>query len=115
MKKLRLISLVGITSIALLHTGWAQPHGAGGGGFGGGGFTSGGHSGSVQGAGVASRGGGVGFGRPGITNSRIGQVRSPVRQMPSVSRPDVRGNNSAASVARPDVRGNNSAARQTQT
>src|SRR4051812_47594706 len=105
MKNLRLVSLVGITSLALLHTGWAAPHGGGGGGSGAGGFTSGGHSGSVQGAGVAGRGGGVAFGRPGFsavpayyysrgmhyTNSRIGQVSSPVRHTPSVTRPDIRG------------------------
>jgi Putative peptidoglycan binding domain len=62
MKKVRLISLVGITSIVLPHAGWAAGHG-GGGGFGGGGF-GGGHFG---GGGVASRGGGVGFGRPGFS------------------------------------------------
>src|SRR5258708_9200760 len=42
MKKLRLFSLVGITSIALTSAAWAGPHGGGGGGFGGGAF-SGGH------------------------------------------------------------------------
>src|SRR5438128_8722150 len=83
MKKLRLLSLVGITSIALAHAGWAGPHGGGGGGgFGGGGFRGGGgggfHSGGFGGAphfagggfsapysisrGAAYRGGGVGFG-----------------------------------------------------
>jgi hypothetical protein len=45
MKKLALLSLVGITSIALAHTGWAAGHGGGGGGFGGGGFHGGGFSG----------------------------------------------------------------------
>jgi hypothetical protein len=113
MKNLRSVSLVGITSLALLHTGWAAPHGGGGGGSGAGGFTSGGHSGSVQGAGVASRGGGVAFGRPGFsavpayyysrgmhyTNSRIGQVSPPVRHTPSVTRPDIRGSSSAARQA----------------
>jgi len=88
MKKLRLLSLVGITSIALAHAGWAGPHGGGGGGgggghFGGGGgahFGGGGHVGGFGGAphfgggggfsaphaglGVGSRGGGVGFGNP---------------------------------------------------
>jgi Putative peptidoglycan binding domain len=80
MKKLRLLSLVGITSIALAHTGWAGLHGGGGGG----GFGSGGHVGGFGGAphfggsmggfhapgpafsgprvGVGTRGGGVGFG-----------------------------------------------------
>src|SRR6185312_13051626 len=33
MKKLRLLSLVGITSIALTYAAWAEPHGGGGGGF----------------------------------------------------------------------------------
>src|SRR6266404_4441202 len=79
MKKLRLLSLVGITSIALAHAGCG---GGGGGGFGGGGFRGGGgggfHSGGFGGAphfagggfsapysisrGAAYRGGGVGFG-----------------------------------------------------
>src|SRR6266576_169727 len=93
MKKLRLLSLVGITSIALANAGWAAGHGGGGGGgFGGGGFGGGGggHGGGGHfGGGVGSRGGGVGFGRPGfsgrpgyyysrgmrVTNSRAGQFR----------------------------------------
>src|SRR6266566_8844115 len=86
MKKLRLLSLVGITSIALAHAGWASPHGGGGGGGGGGfagggfrgggggGFRSGGFGGTPHFAGggfsapysisrgAAYRGGGVGFG-----------------------------------------------------
>jgi len=85
MKKLRLLSLVGITSIALAHAGWAGPHGGGGGGGGfagggfrggggGGGFRSGGFGGAPHFAGggfsapysisrgAAYRGGGVGFG-----------------------------------------------------
>src|SRR5947209_5144076 len=37
MKKLRLLSLVGITSIGLAHAGWAAGHRGGGGGHGGGG------------------------------------------------------------------------------
>src|SRR6266566_2153339 len=67
MKKFTLLSLVGITSIALTHAGWAADHGVGGGGFGGGGF-SGGHAGGGgaraggAGFGAVSRGGGVGFG-----------------------------------------------------
>src|SRR6266403_2267048 len=92
MKKLRLLSLVGITSIALTSAAWAGPHGGGGGGFGGGGFSGGhvggggGRAGPVGGGGgfrgggfhaaapafggarrsfgVAARGGGVGFGIP---------------------------------------------------
>src|SRR5437868_2668950 len=86
MKKLRLLSLVGITSIALTHAGWAGPHGGGGGG-GGGGFSGGGGGrpgggarGSFGGAprlgggafaaphlnfgGAVNRGGGVGFAMP---------------------------------------------------
>jgi hypothetical protein len=68
MKKSRLLSLVGITSIALTHAAWADPHGGGGGGFGGSGFSGGGHVGSGGGrAGPVGgegglRGGGVGFG-----------------------------------------------------
>src|SRR5438105_5946482 len=78
MKKLRLLGLISITSIALVHAGWAAGHGGGGGGFGGGG---GGHFGGGGGFGgggfrggggfsaghasfgAGSRGGGVGFGR----------------------------------------------------
>jgi hypothetical protein len=87
MKRLRLFSLVSITSIALAQAAWAG-HGGGGGGFGGGGF-GGGHVGGFGGGthfggsgfvgpsqfgggfhapgpsrivGVGTRGGGVGFG-----------------------------------------------------
>ena len=112
MKKLRMVSLLVIISIALLHTGWAAPNSGGGRGFGGG-FTGGGHSGSVQGGGVASRGGGVGFSRPGFNgrpayyysrgmhymNGRAGSVRSPIHQSPSVTKPDLRQNNPAARQA----------------
>ena len=59
MKKLKLLSLVGITSIALANAGWAAGHGGGGGGFGGGGFSSGGHAG---GGGGGARSGGGHFG-----------------------------------------------------
>jgi hypothetical protein len=62
MKKLRLLSLVGITSIALAHAGWAAGHGGGGGGFGGGGFSGGGGGGGHAGGGGAARGGGAGLG-----------------------------------------------------
>jgi hypothetical protein len=62
MKKLRLLSLVGITSIALTHAAWAGSHGGGGGGFGGG-FSGGGHSGGGGRAGPVGGGvrGGGGF------------------------------------------------------
>src|SRR5437660_10363602 len=61
MKKLRLLSLVGITSMALANAGWAAGHGGGGGGRGGGGgggFPGGGgfHGGGFAGGGF--RGGG---------------------------------------------------------
>ena len=95
MKKLTLLSLVGITSIALTHAGWAAGHGGGGGGgFHGGGF-GGGHFG---GGGGGLRGGGAGLARPGFSGSRPGyyysrgmgfanshgtQLRSPVRRSPS--------------------------------
>src|ERR1700726_2719430 len=79
MKKLRLLSLVGITSIALAQAGLAGPHGGGGGGFSGGGHVGGfggaPHFGGGMGGfhapgpafsgprvGVGTRGGGVGFG-----------------------------------------------------
>ena len=78
MKKLRLLSLVGITSIALSQAGLAAGHGGGGGGGGfvggggfhggGGGFRSGGFGGGFPASapsrvvGVGTRGGGVGFG-----------------------------------------------------
>src|SRR5437870_5251824 len=71
MKRLKLLSLVGITSMALANAGWAAGHGGGGGhagggggGFhGGGGFQAGGfHGGGQVTHGVGSRGGGVGFG-----------------------------------------------------
>src|SRR5438132_3381203 len=84
MKRLGIFGLVGITSIALAHAGWAAGHGGGGGGggfgggggggfHGGGGFGGGGfHGGGFRGGGgfsaqrgsfgAGSRGGGVGFG-----------------------------------------------------
>ena len=105
MKKLTFLSLVGITSIALAHAGWAAGHEGGAGVFGSAGGFSGGHT----GGGADSRGGAVGIGRPGFsgrpayyysrgmhyTNARPGQVRSPVQRSPSVTRPDLRGNNAA--------------------
>src|SRR5438094_680014 len=104
MKRLTFLSLVGIISIALAHTGWAAGHqgGAGvfdsAGGFGGG--HEGGGGGGGPGGGVSSRGGGVGFGRPSVsgrsayyysrgmhyTKPRPGQVRSPVPRAPSPTR-----------------------------
>jgi hypothetical protein len=97
MKKLRLISLIGITSIGLVHAGWAAGHGGGGGGFASGGFAGGG----PRGGGVASPGGGVGFGRPGFgarpgyyysrgmhfMGPGAGQLHSPVRGSPAFVRP----------------------------
>jgi Putative peptidoglycan binding domain len=86
MKKLKLLSLIGITSIALANAGWAAGHGGGGGGFGGGGFSGGGHGGGGGRAGPAGSGfhggfhGGAGFrsrgpgfsGRP--FNGRMGRI-----------------------------------------
>src|SRR5437867_7790752 len=96
MKTLRLLSLVGITSIALANAGWAHGGGGGGGGGGFGGGGGGGHGGGgggPRGGGVASRGGGVGFGRPGFsgmrfTNSRAGQFHSPVHRSSSFTMAD---------------------------
>jgi Putative peptidoglycan binding domain len=62
MKKLRLLSLVGITSIALAHAGWAAGHGGGGNGFGGGGGFAGGRGGGFGGGGHFGGGGRGGFG-----------------------------------------------------
>ena len=59
MKKLRLLSLVGITSIALTYAAWAGPHGGGGGGFGGGGFHGGGGRAGPAGGGFRGGGGGA--------------------------------------------------------
>src|SRR5438105_5390187 len=101
MRKLTLVSLVGITSIALAHAAWAAGHGGGGGGFGGGGFSGGGggHAGGgghfVGGGGFRSAGPGF-SGRPGyfysrgmgFTNSRAAQFRSPVSRPPSLAIPN---------------------------
>src|SRR6476659_1231686 len=120
MRKLTFFSLVGITSIAFAHAGWAAGHE---GVFGSSGGFGGGHPAGGGGGGPGSRGGGVGSGRPvssGRTayyysrgmhygNSRIGQARSPFQQSPSMTRPDLRGNNSAArqglTAARPAFNG----------
>ena len=114
MRKLTFFSLVGITSIAFAHAGWAAGHEGvfgSGGGFGGGHPAGGGGGG--PGREVGSRGGGVGSGRPVSSgrpayyysrgmhygNSHIGQARSRFHQSPSMIRPDLRGNNSAARQA----------------
>src|SRR4029077_15486483 len=65
MKKLKLLSLVGITSIALADAGWAAGHGGGGGRFGGGGFSGGGGGHAGGGGGGARSGGGHFGGRAG--------------------------------------------------
>src|SRR6476661_6195452 len=96
MKKLRLLSLVGITSIALSHAAWAGPDGGGGGGFGGGGFSGGGHVGGgggragPVGGGGGFRGGGVSFGgvrfsgggRHFAGRTGMSEVRPPVFSRP---------------------------------
>jgi len=60
MKTKRILSIIGLTLLALSPTTWAAGHGGGGGGFGGGGGRGGG-GGHFGGGG---RGGGVGFGLP---------------------------------------------------
>ena len=99
MKKLKLLSLVGITSIALANAGWAAGHGGGGGGgfgggghFGGSGFHGGAFpSGGLVRGGVGTRGGGVGFGAmhpsPGVPNfagagSRFSSFGRPSSKQP---------------------------------
>src|SRR5205807_6002097 len=78
MKKLKLLSLVGITSIALANAGWAAGHGGGGGGFGGGGFSGGGGGHAGGGGGGARSGGGHGGGGAGFSgrsfNGRMGHI-----------------------------------------
>ena len=69
MKKLNLLSLIGITSIALANAGWAAGHGGGGGGFGGGGFSVGGGG---HGGGGGARAGGGHFGGGGFRGGRFG-------------------------------------------
>src|SRR5882762_9668538 len=74
MKKLKLLSLVGITSIALANAGWAAGHGGGGGGFG-----SGGGDGHAGGGGGGARAGGGHFGGgPGFSgrsfNGRMSHI-----------------------------------------
>jgi hypothetical protein len=67
MKKVKLLGLIGVTSIALANAGWAAGHGGGGGGFGGGGFGGGG----FHGAGGGHFGGG-GFHGRGFRGGRVG-------------------------------------------
>jgi Putative peptidoglycan binding domain len=75
MKKLKLLSLIGITSIALANAGWAAGHGGGGGGFGGGGFHGGSGGGHFGGGGSH---GGRFVGGPGFSNrpfnGRMGRI-----------------------------------------
>src|SRR5881398_2328421 len=115
MRNLTFFSLVGITSIAFAHAGWAAGHE---GVFGSSGGFGGGHAAGAGVGGSGSRGGGVGSGRPASSgrpayyysrgmhygNSRIGQARSPFHQSPSMTRPDLRWNNSAARQARTSAR-----------
>src|SRR5437764_3631945 len=115
MRNLTFFSLVGITSITLVHAGWAAGHE---GVFGSSGGFGGGHAAGAGVGGSGSRGGGVGSGRPVSSgrpayyysrgmhygNSRIGQVHSPLHQSPSMTRPDLSGNNSAARQARTSAR-----------
>ena len=88
MKTKGILSLLGLTLIAVSPTTWAAGHGGGGGGFRGGGFRGGGFGGfhaaapvfgGAPGGGVGSRGGGVGFGRPqfqsGVPHSAVGGPR----------------------------------------
>jgi hypothetical protein len=91
MKTFRLLSLVGITSIALTQAAWAGNHGGGGGGFHGGGGFGGGHGGGggvahggSLGFGVGSRGGGVGFGGPRVSSfGTRPSYRQPVYSSPA--------------------------------
>jgi hypothetical protein len=84
MKKLRLLSLVGITSMALTYAAWAGPHG-GGGGFGGGG----GGGGRAGPAGGGFRGGGGFGGAPHFSGgpARFGGMRFAGRTGMSPIRP----------------------------
>src|ERR1700737_1295969 len=65
MRRFKLLSLVGITSLALAHAGWAAGHGGGGGGHGGGG--GGFHGGGFGGGGFP--GGGFGGGVSAVAAS----------------------------------------------
>src|ERR1700704_963043 len=112
MRKLAFFTLVGITSIAFAHAGWAAGHE---GVFGSSGGFGGGHAGGGgPGGGGGSRGGGAGFGRPSVsgqpayyysrgmhyTNARPGQVHSPVQRSPSFAEPNHGIGNSGARQSR---------------
>src|SRR6266576_197856 len=133
MKKFILLSLVGITSIALTHAGWAAGHGGGGGGFHGGGFGGGGFRGGgfrgggghfvgggfgaplISYGGVGNRGGGVSFGMP-RTSGGVPHIatRAPNVHSFGPSRPLVRQNSGGrqtrglTNVARGNRTGNTS-------
>jgi hypothetical protein len=130
MKQFTLLSLVGITSIALTHSGWAAGHGGGGGGFGGGGF-SGGHAGGgghIGGGGAGFGGGGFHFSGPHYSSTgphfvdtsggyRAGNLHSPAYRPHVFAGPDRgvtsdRSNVSALESNRPATA---SAARPSQT
>ena len=66
MKTKRILSIIGLTLLALGPTTWAAGHGGGGGGFGGGGGGGRGGGGGFGGGrfGGGGRGGSIGFGRP---------------------------------------------------
>jgi len=64
MKTKRILSIIGLTLLALSPTTWAAGHGGGGGGFGGGGGRGGGGGFGGGHFGGGGRGGGVGFGLP---------------------------------------------------
>lgn len=97
MKKLKSVSLVGITLIALAHAGWAAGHGGGGGGGGGGGFHGGGggfHGGGFRGGGFRGGyfGGGFGGARYAVpaghfSNIRPGHAFSSTGARPSYGQP----------------------------
>jgi Putative peptidoglycan binding domain len=98
MKKITLLSLVGITSIALTHAGWAAGRG-GGGGFHGGGFGGGHFGGGARGGGFGGArhfsGGSMSFGRGAPRFSgRAGTFRTTPR---SFAQPNYRMTNRPAS------------------
>src|SRR5438270_13544156 len=114
MRKLTFFSLVGITSIAFAHAGWAAGHGGvfgSSGGFGGGHPAGGGGGG--PGGEMGSRGGGVSSGRSvsrgrpahyygrgmHYANSRSGRARAPDHGCPSITRPALLGNHSTPRAA----------------
>ncbi len=114
MKTKALVSvLIAITVLTLSPNAWAagQPLGGGGGHGGGGGFV-GGSGGGGRAAGGGSHSAGPGF-RSGhyyysrgmhFAQTRGGQFRSPVRQSPSIGRPNREVNNSVArAAAQPEV------------